>query len=172
MAHNVADLAATIQTINDLFRKLPDWVGREAVNFYKDSFTRQAYIDRNVEKWAARKNDKKTKRGSRAILVQSGALRRSLRFRISGNTILVYTNIPYAQVHNEGETVTGVRSVGSYQRKKPKKGGKTTVKAHTRTVNYKMPKRQFMDIPNKPISQFLEKRIVMHLGRALEKLKI
>lgn len=171
MARQVADLAASVQSLQDLFRRLPNWIGTEAVNFYKDSFTRQAFIDHNVEKWAKRKNDKPSKRGSRAILVQSGALRRSLRFKVSGNRILVFTNIPYAQIHNEGGDVTGVRSVGSYQRKKPK-GGKTTVKAHTRTVNYKMPQRKFMDVPNKAISQFLEKRIVMHIGRALEKLKL
>jgi phage gpG-like protein len=168
MAHTVSDLAASIHSLEDILRKLPDWAGREAVNFYKDSFTRQAYIDNKVSKWAKRKNDPKSKRGNRAILVQSGALRRSIRYKVSGNNVTVYTDVPYAQVHNEGLQVQSTQSVSSFSRK-GKNGKKQTVKAHTRKRDFKMPQRQFMDVPNGKMSAFLEQRFVMHIGRALEK---
>jgi phage gpG-like protein len=166
MARTTSDLAASIRSIEDILKKLPDWAGREAVNFYKDSFTRQAYIDNKVSKWAKRAGKQPKK--SRAILVQSGALRRSLRYKVSGNRIVVFTDVPYAQVHNEGQQVTGTQSVGSFARK-GKSGKKHTVKAHSRTRNFKMPQRQFMDVPNGKMSALLEKRLVMHIGRAFEK---
>ena len=55
----VADLAAQLRDIGDLIRLMPQWAGREAVNFYKNSFRRQGYINKNVEKWAARKSEGK-----------------------------------------------------------------------------------------------------------------
>jgi phage gpG-like protein len=165
-SRTTSDLAASIRSLEDIFKKMPDWAGREAVNFYKESFTRQAYIDNKVSNWAKRAGKQPKK--SRAILVQSGALRRSLRYKISGSRIVVFTDVPYAQVHNEGLQVTGTQSVGAFQRKS-RSGKKHPVRVHSRTRNFKMPQRQFMDVPNGKISAFLEKRFVLHIGRALEK---
>jgi phage gpG-like protein len=178
----VADLAAAVRDIQDLIKKLPTWAGREAVNFYKDSWRRQGYINNKVEKWAARKSEgkwgkspKKGKKKSRAILVQSGDLRRSIRFQVSGNKIHVWTDVPYAQVHNEGLQVTGTQTVPSHTRRAHVRKGKavkaTTVKTHTKKMDFKMPKRQFMDVPGQHISPFLEKRFIHHIARALEKFK-
>ncbi len=180
-ARPVADLAAQLRDINDLIKKLPDWAGREAVNFYKDSWRRQGYINANFEKWAARKESKwgkksKRKAKSRAVLVQSGQLRRSIRYKVSGNTINIFTDVPYAQVHNEGQNIAVTQTVEAHTRKAHKRAGKrvkeTTVRTHSRKMNFKMPKRQFMDIPGQRISPFLEKRFVKHIERALEKFKI
>jgi len=181
-ARPVADLAAQLKDINDLIRKLPQWAGREAVNFYTDSWRRQGYINTSMEKWAARKSEdkwgkpSKKKKKSRAILIQSGQLRRSIRYKVSGNTINVFTDVPYAQVHNEGLQVTTTQTIKAHKRAAHKRAGKavkeTTVKTHSRKVNFKMPQRQFMDIPGRGLSPFLEKRFVLHIQRALEKFKI
>lgn len=178
----VSDLAGQLRDINDLIKKLPQWAGREAVNFYKDSWRRQGFINTSVEKWAARKSDNKwgktskRKKKSRAILVQSGQLRRSIRYKVSGNTITVFTDVPYAQVHNEGLKVATTQTIKTHTRQAHKRKGKevkeTTVRTHSRRVNFKMPKRQFMDVPGRAISPFLEKRFVFHIARAIEKFKI
>lgn len=42
------------------------------------------------------------KRANNAILIKSGALRRSIRSDVHGLTITVSSNLPYAQIHNEG----------------------------------------------------------------------
>mgnify|MGYP002853282096 CR=1 FL=1 len=51
----------------------------------------------NGKQWKNRINNR---RGS--LLVDSGALRRSLKYTITGNTIVWTSNLPYAQIHNEG----------------------------------------------------------------------
>ena len=49
-----------------------------SVNFFKDNFKRQGFLDRNVKKWKKRKKKSTTKR---AILVKSGKLRKSISVR-------------------------------------------------------------------------------------------
>jgi len=173
MARQTADLSAMVNDVRDLMRQLPDWAGREAVGFYTDSWRRQGYINTGYSKWQARKKTDK-KGQSRAILTKTGRLRRSIRDRVAGQKVTIYTDVPYAQVHNEGLAVQAVQTVKTHKRRAHRRKGKkvkeTTVQAHTRTINTQMPQRQFMDIPNKPISPFLEKRIVAHVARALDKI--
>jgi len=51
----------------------------------------------NGHPWKNRINNR---RGS--LLIDSGALRRSLKYTITGNTITFSSNLPYAKIHNEG----------------------------------------------------------------------
>jgi phage gpG-like protein len=70
-------------------------------------------------KWKKRKRGSKRNIG-RAVLTNTGRLRRSLTKKKTGNyTVLISTNVDYAQVHNEG-----LRS--------------------GRGKGFKMPKRQFV----------------------------
>ena len=64
-------------------------------------------FDRNIsrqgffgEQWA-RRNSPLAKAGS-AILTGTGALRRSITSRISGNSLTFSSDLPYAALHNEG----------------------------------------------------------------------
>ena len=41
-----------------------------------------------------------------ALLMNSGNLRRSLKYNISGNTITWTSNLPYAKIHNDGGLIT------------------------------------------------------------------
>jgi phage gpG-like protein len=142
---------------------LPAVVGNAMVNFYKDSWNREGFLDQRRTPWPPRKG-RQMKR--RRLLVQTGRLRRSLRYSTQGTLITISTDVPYAQVHNEGGKVQGTQNVKQHTRKT--KRGATTVKAHTRAVNFTMPQRQFMDIPGRRISAVLEKRIQLIVQRAFD----
>ena len=79
-------------------------IGNEAKNFFVNSWRVQGFEDRTVEKWKPRKKETKRTIG-RAILVQSGDLRRSI-IRQPVNkaqlSVKISTDLPYAKVHNEG----------------------------------------------------------------------
>ncbi len=122
---------------------------------YKGSFRGQGFAD-GSSKWKGRHKD--TDKG-RATLVKSGDLRRSIKASVSGpRSITLSTDVPYAEIHNEGGTITAAQSVKSHARRTSK--GTTTVKAHTRNVNTSMPQRQFMPIEGKDkIGKALEDKI-------------
>lgn len=134
--------------LQNAYRNLLARVGATAVNFSKERFIRKNWVGRSPEAW--KKTDKK--KGS--TLVATGQLKRSIRVkRISGNKIIIATDIPYAQIHNEGGTITTVANVKSHSRVSMK-GKKTIVKAHKRKMNTTIPKRQFIGP-----SAILERRI-------------
>jgi phage gpG-like protein len=140
----------------------PGMLGNVAVNFFLDRFKAQNWIGNTTEPWKQRKANKGRNQG-RAILVQSGRLRRSIRItKISELTAVIGSDVPYAKAHNEG--FRGTVNVKAYTRHKygkektgtgkfTKSGKERTktvqritgsgqVKAHTRKMN--LPRRQFM----------------------------
>lgn len=104
-------------------------VGNTAKVFFVQSFRKQGWDDKSVDKWKPRKKKTyKTKSGktvddtTRAILVKTGDLRRSI-IRDPANraalSIRIHSDLVYAKVHNDG--LRAGRGRG-----------------------FKMPKRQFM----------------------------
>jgi phage gpG-like protein len=80
-------------------------IGNEAKNFFVNSWRLQGFEDRTVQKWVPRKKQDK-KRAGRAILVDSGDLRRSvIREPVNKSqlSVKISTDLHYAKVHNEGE---------------------------------------------------------------------
>lgn len=154
-------------------KELPVIIGREAVNFFKDRFRFGGWIDTGFEKWKPR-NPNAPRNNGRALLIDTGRLRNSIRVIEQGaNYVVIGTDVPYAEAHNEGtnETVT----VSPHRRKNKfgdkftaKKGkelkkstkikwevkasGVTFVQSHQRKMN--IPERRFMGA-----SEFLFKRI-------------
>lgn len=141
------------------FKSLPTLAGNVALNFFDDSFDRQGFIDKRHSRWKPRK----IQDAGRSILVKSGRLRRSLRMSTMGNNVRISTDVPYAQIHNEGGRITGQASVRSHTRRTP--SGNTTVRAHLRNLNIQIPKRQFMGA-----SDLLDKRIEKLVTRALDQI--
>jgi phage gpG-like protein len=134
------------QKFRDALTYLPAMLGNDAVNFFLDSFTKQGWQGNVFEAWKPRRSvswGRKNGKG-RALLVQSGRLRRSIRITaISGMTVTIGTDVPYAKAHNEGLRLGMIQQVKSFTRKNPF-GGATTVKPFTRRINQNIPKRQFM----------------------------
>ena len=146
-------------------------VGNTAKVFFVDSFRKQGFDDKNVQKWKPRKRTTyKTKGGktvndtTRAILVKTGDLRRSI-IRNPANraalTIKISTDLPYAKVHNDGETInvggrkgsgTITRSIrgsagfkdGKFTKGRAKKVTFQGKEYTTGSYAINMPKRQFM----------------------------
>ena len=61
------------------------------------NFSRQGFFG---EQWARRKSP--LAKADSAILTGTGALRRSITSRISGNSLTFSSDLPYAALHNEG----------------------------------------------------------------------
>lgn len=120
-------------------------MGTEALSHFTKSFRNQGFEDNAIERWQPRKNEisggiarvRKRDRGSRAILVKSGALRRSLyKYRSGAYQITIASPLIYAKVHNDGL-----------------KAGRS---------GFKMPKRQFVGYSTKlslKIERMIERKI-------------
>lgn len=123
--------------------ELPDAISTIAVNEFKNNFREGGWRQgAGVTKWKERsKKDKNPKK--RALLVKTGRLKRSLRKMPDYMHARVVTNVPYAQIHNEGGVISGTFQWRQYKRIK-KKGGYSIVKSHSKRLNTKIPARPFM----------------------------
>ena len=70
--------------LSQVLRNLPRKIAIVAVNFSKERFKQQAWLDGGLQKWQPRKNSRDSKR---ALLVKSGRLRRSIH---QGNSFRVW----------------------------------------------------------------------------------
>lgn len=156
---------AQIQSDFGKFRKqYPRFVGTMAVTFFKENFRRQGFVDSSLEKWKPRRSKNAQRR---AILVKTGRLRRSIRItNANANTVKIGSDVPYAQIHNEGGTISGTVQVRKHKRKTRK--GSTTVKSHSRKVSTKIPKRQFAG-NSKGLNKRIERQTVRQLERILNR---
>jgi phage gpG-like protein len=122
-------------------------MGTDAKNHFVKSFRNQGFEDQTIQRWQPRKRTSyRTSNGrvvddtNRAILVKSGDLRRSVRVISKRyHSITLGSDLPYAQIHNDG--LMG-KAYGKYP--------------------FKMPKRQFIGHSRKLIDQLrmkLDKRI-------------
>lgn len=91
-----------IRNLKDAKRNIPVLVSNNSKNFFLQSFRNQGFTDNSLEKW--QKRDNRSRRSSgRAILVDTGTLRRSIKVSQSSfNKIVITSNLPYAAVHNYG----------------------------------------------------------------------
>jgi phage gpG-like protein len=91
-----------IEAFKPQLNKIVEAAGVIAVNHFTKSFSNGGFTDESLERWKPRKRAERGK--SRAVLVKSGRLRRSLRSRRLGNlAVKIMTDVPYARVHNNGE---------------------------------------------------------------------
>jgi phage gpG-like protein len=153
----------------NLVKSIPKIAGQEFVNHSITSFRIGGYIDGNLAKWKERRN----KDTGRATLVKSGALRRSIRLRTGATWFEIYTDMPYAKIHNEGGTVVVSdkqraffwamhnKAQKSKRKKNPEKESDLWRRlALCKTLTY--PKRQFMGD-----SQFARYKAVQQVERQL-----
>ena len=146
-----------LRTIVSVKPQLIDAIGIEATGFIDDNFAMQGFQGDTFQPWAKRK--KKDKGRSRKILVDTGTLRRSFRQTNHSDHTTISTDVVYAQIHNEGGTITH-RSRDVILSYRNAEGGKlrlakTTTQSQQRQVTQlrratiaehttTMPKRQFM----------------------------
>jgi phage gpG-like protein len=182
-------------------------IGNAAKSFFVENFRKQGFDDKNIEKWPKRKKTERKGRGKyakgedgkrdkgmvrsvkagRAILVKTGDLRRSI-IRNPANraalSVKISTDLPYAKVHNNGETInvdgrkgsgTITRSIrgsagfknGKFTRGRAKKVTFQGKEYTTGSYAIKMPKRQFMgDSYN--LNERIKKIIVKRLDKTFK----
>lgn len=157
--------------------RVPLLVGNEAVNFSLDNFRLQGFQGASFIKWPARKVGwVKDKRPGRALLINTGALRRSIRIvRLSSEGVTVGSDVKYARAHNEGYRMGHIQTVKGFTRNRtytdevsaPRARtakfqkiviGQSQVKSHTRRVDVRIPRRQFLG--NSPYLDARIKRVV------------
>jgi phage gpG-like protein len=156
-----------IADIRTVFRTLPRHVGTEAVVFAKRSFDRQGFQDDGFKAWKPLDpkslSKRHAKKGRKALLL-TGKLKRSIRItNIGTDFVQIGTDVPYAQLHNEGGTIRKAVLIKAHKRKtrqafgrKLKKEIEYQVKAHKRNMNLTVPQRQFLGQ-----SKFFNRRIEM-----------
>ena len=116
MAFNFKEISLEIKRLKGY---LPIQVGNIAKNHYLKAFRDGGFTESSLEPWAARKTKNRSDRNNsakRAILVDSGALRGSIRVgKATFSRIEVGSyGISYAGFHNNGEGPLPVRKfVGS-----------------------------------------------------------
>jgi phage gpG-like protein len=148
---------AKLNKLSKLYKKFPDMAAIEAVNFSKERFVQKNWVDKSRTKWKSRQ---RKDRGS--LMVRSGRLKRSIRkLKATRNSVIIGTDVPYAQAHNEGATIKKTVNVKQHTRKR--KGRETeTVKAHRRKMNLKLPERRFIGqsaLLGRRIERLLQKEI-------------
>jgi len=95
------DLNIIEARFKSVLKAAPLLLGNHAVNFFLDSFKRQAWLGNRLQPWAKRRQNKR--RPGRAILEDSGRQRRSIHItNIIGPQVTIGTDVPYAKAHNEG----------------------------------------------------------------------
>jgi phage gpG-like protein len=164
MASEILGYLQMMDRLSVVYGRLPTMAATVAVNFTKERFRAGNWVNYSTDPWKKRKPSKRKSRSdSRAILVKSARLMRSIR-KISANSerAIVGTDVPYARIHNDGGHIKVNANVKQYSRKSfsRKRAGRTetveaaTVKAHRRKVNIRMPQRRFLGA-----SAVLDKRI-------------
>lgn len=101
--HPFGELAARYRTLRKV---LPRQVSAIAAQEFRANFRRQGLrtTGESVEKWQPRQSSKGARR---AILVKTGALRRSIKAAPTYNEARVVNNMPYAAIHNRGGNIKG-----------------------------------------------------------------
>jgi phage gpG-like protein len=178
------------QNFKRVLQYAPGLLANDAVNFFLDSFKRSAWLGNTIEPWQKRKPQtmwgKTPRNQGRALLIDTGRLRRSIRVvHVTNLTATIGTDVPYAKAHNEGLRLGIIQQVKQHTRRATRlgitskrtlktrskvtygrvyTGGSITVKAHTRRINMKLPRRQFMG--NSP---YLQRQLTRRLQAELLK---
>ena len=175
-----------MDAIATAYNRMPNEIAIIAVNFTKERFRDQAWLDKTREPWRERSRKREGKTRSQTLLVDKGRLKRSIRkVLVSNDLIIIGTDVSYAQAQNDGFKGPVRQNVKSYTRALTKFGvtsrkqlkrstriefgrvrtGTTTVKAHKRTIHQNIPARPFIGQ-----SEALERRIFMHVFYKFEEI--
>jgi phage gpG-like protein len=168
-------------------KALPNEIAVLAVRFSKDRFREQAWLDSAKKPWASRKQRREGgKRKSQTLLVDTGRLKRSIRkVKVSQSEVVIGTDVPYAEIHNNGGKITAVANVKSFTKKAHTRKAHTrtrkgtveavdaqtveahTVKAHRRKMNLTIKQRQFIG-NSAALAKDIENLIVDRFEKAMK----
>ena len=160
---------------------LPLYMGKDIIRFSMERFRQRNWIDSSTEVWPPRSRKSKRNIG-RALLIDTGALRRSIRIISSNeNSVTVGSSVIYGRVHNDG--FNGWQNVKAHRRKKylTFKAKATSLRTRkTRTVTNRLPAgdtmvaahRRFMRMPRRRFlgnSQYMRQQIARSIAAEIKK---
>lgn len=155
MNNQPPDFKAAAQNLERVLRRrLPILIGNTAVNHFLDSFQNEAW---EGQAWEQRKpNPFERDKSKRNLLIKTTTLKRSIRRAESNERLVrVATNVPYAEIHNEGGTIVQTptfkqrmffshASDAFFAQKNREQGNKFAAMSTAKRLVIKIPKRQFM----------------------------
>lgn len=111
--HGLDDMLGKLAAIKDYLQNdVVDVVGTEAVNQFKRNFETESFA--GGTKWASRKTIREGGTNGQKVLSKSGELSESIDYKKNGNTASITTDKPYAELHNEGGTITVTPKMKKY----------------------------------------------------------
>lgn len=187
MPEKFPDFRPKAAAIAALLRSLPAEMGTLAVRHFQARFQTSEW---EGQAWPDRKRNPAWAYGDRnaladrRLLIKTGRLRRSIRI-VSANRqrVVIGTDVPYAEAHNEGFSGEVVQTVKAHTRRRfqtdersaPRarqakfvkvQTGEHAVKEHTRRIQQTIPRRQFMGHSNR-LMQEIDKHIAARLNKLL-----
>lgn len=107
------DFVQIMNKLDKVYRNFPREVGRMAVNFSKERFRSQDWVDNTTEPWKPRRLPGKSK--NNGVLIGSGALKRSIRIIMTDpDMVIIGTDKPYAKIQNEGGKIVVTDKMRKY----------------------------------------------------------
>lgn len=96
--------------INSFIQKdVPRIIGKTSVDFFKENFINQGFIDRGLEKWQPAKRtlykDKYAASQYGTLLSSRTELMNSITYRADKGLIVILSDKEYASIHNEGGNI-------------------------------------------------------------------
>jgi phage gpG-like protein len=158
-----------------IIRQLPVKIANTALRHFDHNFATESW---EGSKWPAR-SPWAVRNEGRAILHDTGTLRRALTKEVKGSRIRIYVEPPadeYADIHNQGGTITIPPSIGSIKHfwkmyyAAPSGVEKSRWKAMAlamkagKSFTVKMPKRQFIG-ESRQLMDKIEKKIESELKK-------
>lgn len=160
------DFLQKLNRLSKLYNKFPEGAAIEAENFSNERFVMKNWVDRTASPWKKAEPvpdwiPKKWRKKSGSLMVQSSRLKNSVRtIATTRNSVTIGTDVPYAQIHNEGGTVNQTVNIKAHSRKR--KGRTENVKGHQRKRKFKIRQRKFIGesaILMRRIERFVEREI-------------
>lgn len=106
---------------------VPEIIGIEAVKHFKNNFQEEGF---DGKKWASRKSKRMGSTNAQKVLSQSGELSESIDYRVEGNLVIIYSDKPYAKIHNQGGKIQVTEKMKRFfwaKNKEAKDAGNTDV---------------------------------------------
>lgn len=152
-----------------IVKQAPTFASIEAEKFFKRSFLNQGFTDRALVKWDERKDD--TRPGG-AVLTSTGNLRDSIQIaKVSQKQVALINGAPYAKIHNEGGRIRVVQYIRPHTRNNLfGRGIRAQIQAHSRKVDFTMPKRQFMG-HSETLANNFDGWMANEIAKAVKKIK-
>lgn len=136
--------------INKVIKELSSFtkdVAILAADLFDQNFERESFFG---QAWKPSQYVKAKRQGGK-LLQKSGRLRRSIKYQFKGNNIVFTSNVPYAEIHNQGGTINHPGGTAYFYNKNKGEtiwvsNRKAVGKNYPRTKkhNIDMPKRQFI----------------------------